>query len=80
MLRENAIYTIYLYLCPPFPLSKYIQWRAVKRGGGGGGAEEVRGVWKDLPLPSTFQHRIRFMRNIVTQQAIVVNTCESDRF
>ena len=55
MLRENAIYTIYLYLCPP--LSKVT---CRDRGEGG-----LRGVWKNVTSSSTFQDRIRSMRNIV---------------
>ena len=84
----DAIYAIYLYLCRPLPLSKYLQWGAVKRGKG------VRRVWKDVAPPSTFQSRIRSMQNIVGKfsqipfcrsikihpQATVVNTCESDHF
>ena len=37
-----------LYLCPPLPLSKYIQWRTMKRGEGG--CEECGRILHPLPL------------------------------
>ena len=88
MLRENAMYTIYLYLCPPLPLSKYIQWRAVNRGGA------VRGCGRMLqPLPpfrtasdlceillENFPKYRSVGQSRFTKHVTVVNTCESDHF
>ena len=45
----------------PLPLYLHIYSGVPWRRGGGG---EVRGMWKDVTLPSTFQSRIRFIENI----------------
>ena len=93
VLRENAIYTIYLYLCPPLPRSKYIQWRAVKwrRKGRGRECEGCGRMLHPLPLFRTVSDLCEILlesfpkyRSVgqlrFTQQAIIVNTCESDHF
>ena len=58
--RKCYIYHVSITLSPY--LSIYIYTVACREGGGGGG--EVRGMWKDVTLPSTFQSRIRFIENI----------------
>ena len=74
----------------PFILSKYIQWRAVK-GGGGGGCKGCGRMLHLLPLFRTVSGLCEILlenfpkyrsvgQSRFTQQAIVVNTCESDHF
>ena len=74
----------------PLPLSKYIQWCAVKQGRGGG-CEGSGRMLHPLPLFRTVSDLCEILlenftkyrsvgQSRFTQQAIVVNSCESDDF
>ena len=59
--RKCYIYHVSITLSPN--LSLYIYTVTCREGGEWGG-DDVRGMWIDVTLPSTFQNRIRFMENI----------------
>ena len=88
VLRENAIHTIYLYLCPSLPLSKYIQWRSVKREWG---ARGVEGCYTPFHFSEPYQIYAKYCWKIFPNTVLSVNrdppnkqlkviTCESDHF
>ena len=70
--RECYIYTIYLYLCPPVPLSKYIQWRAMKRGGRGG-TRAVEGCYNPFHISELYQIYAKYCWKIFPNTVLTVN-------
>ena len=83
--RKNEYEINALYLCPPLPLSKYIEWRAVKRVGGGV-ARSVEGCYTPFHFSEPYQIYAKYCWKIFPkyrsvgrlrfpQQAIVINIC-----
>ena len=66
---------VYIYICPPLPLSKYKQWRAVKRGRGGGrrGTRGVEGCYTHFHFSEPYQIYAKYCWKIFPNTVLSVN-------